>query len=88
MSASAVDRRRVAAVEKALDAQILLGEVGRLDAAEDIRRGRVEQLLGEAQQQLVTIGRLDQLEDDARAKLAASLRALAGELDGVEAAAR
>lgn len=85
MTASTLDRRRVRSVETAVDAQVLLGEVTRLDAAQDIRRGRTEHLLGEAQQQLTTIGRLDALEDAARTKLAATLRELAGHLDGVTA---
>ncbi len=83
MSASALDRRHAQSVETAVEAQILLGDIGRLDAAQDIRRGRVEQLLGEAQQQLTTIGRLDVLEDQTRIKLATTLRELAGALDGV-----
>lgn len=85
MSASAADRRHVLAVEGAIESQTLVEQMSRIDAAIDIRRARCEQLMGEAQQQLATVGRLDILEDAARVKLAATLRDLAGVLDGVTA---
>lgn len=85
MSASALDRRNAQLVEQTIEAQILVEDLARIDAAGDIRRRRVQQLLGEAQQQLATIARLDALEDQSRIKLANTLRALAGCLDGVRA---
>lgn len=85
MTAAAADRRHARAVEGAIEAQVLVEQMGRMDNAEDIRLARAEQLMGEAQQQLATVGRIDRLEDEARAKLAATLRDLAGCLDNVPA---
>jgi hypothetical protein len=83
VSFSAAKHTRNRAVEGAMESQTLVEQMGRLDAAIDIRRARCEQLMGEAQQQLATVGRLDALEDAARVKLATTLRDLAGTLDGV-----